>query len=226
MTRPVTTLQEEHSTARGLVARAPSSCCARHPVPRPQTVRGDMLSPNGGGRCEAGQRRVYSDRATRPGWRNRHTRAPQKRLPERACGFESRSRHHRRPTRTRTPPPAPLPASAACAPARIAHLPHPLILPPPHTFPRIHPFRPTRPMPPLVPPSPQPQPQSREQAPNFRLSVLPAGWHPEPGTPCPRRLGISSLPRVLTGWGRGTAGGARLPAPRRRSTPVVGAETV
>lgn len=29
-----------------------------------------------------------------PGWRNRHTRAPQKRLSSRTCGFESRSRHH------------------------------------------------------------------------------------------------------------------------------------
>jgi hypothetical protein len=29
----------------------------------------------------------------KPGWRNRKTLAPQKRLPERACGFESRSRH-------------------------------------------------------------------------------------------------------------------------------------
>src|SRR5690242_14903327 len=28
-----------------------------------------------------------------PGWWNRHTRVPQKHLPERACGFESRSRH-------------------------------------------------------------------------------------------------------------------------------------
>lgn len=28
-----------------------------------------------------------------PGWRNRHTRTPQKRLSSRTCGFESRSRH-------------------------------------------------------------------------------------------------------------------------------------
>jgi hypothetical protein len=28
-----------------------------------------------------------------PGWWNRYTRMPQKHLPERACGFESRSRH-------------------------------------------------------------------------------------------------------------------------------------